>query len=255
MDDRRGSLVGLPKSRQDRPADSRDPKPLGHPSIRSADGGPPDRDRRGAASEPDDARLRVPRRDRRVDGPRLRGRSRGSGHEEHRTQAPRGLPQPDDRGARRRPLECGRSTESRDRRIRARGETRPEGRGRHHRLGVRQDADEYASVAAKMASYGVQAIELNLSCPHVKGAGTEIAQDAGAVRDFTRAVKGAVSVPVFPKRSPIVQDIASFAVAAEEGGADGIVAINTVKAMVIVPELKMPFLANKFGGLSGPAIR
>src|SRR5207245_30549 len=85
------------------------------------------------------------------------------------------------------------------------------------------------------------------------GAGTEIAQDAGAVRDFTRAVKDAVSVPVFPKLSPNVQDIASFAVAAEEGGADGIVAINTVKAMAIVPELKMPFLANKFGGLSGPA--
>jgi len=58
-----------------------------------------------------------------------------------------------------------------------------------------KDADEYASVAAKMASYGVQAIELNLSCPHVKGAGTEIAQDAGAVRDFTRAVKDAVSCP------------------------------------------------------------
>src|SRR5206468_2108935 len=81
------------------------------------------------------------------------------------------------------------------------------------------------------------------------------AQDEAAVRDFTRAVKDAVSLPVFPKLSPNVQDIASFAVAAEEGGADGIVAINTVKAMAIVPELKMPFLANKFGGLSGPAIR
>src|SRR5207247_792528 len=65
----------------------------------------------------------------------------------------------------------------------------------------------------------------------------------------------AVGLPVFPKLSPNVRDIASFAVAAEEGGADGIVAINTVKAMAIVPELKMPFLANKFGGLSGPAIR
>ena len=118
-----------------------------------------------------------------------------------------------------------------------------------------KDAGEYASVAAKMASYSVQAIELNLSCPHAKGLGTEIAQDEAAVRDFTRAVKDAVSLPVFPKLSPNVQDIASFAVAAEEGGADGIVAINTVKAMAIVPELKMPFLANKFGGLSGPAIR
>src|SRR2546428_6139494 len=118
-----------------------------------------------------------------------------------------------------------------------------------------KDADEYAGVATKMASYGVQAIELNLSCPHAKGLGTEIAQHADAVRDFTRAVKDAVSLPVLPKLSPNVQDIASFAVAAEEGGADGIVAINTVKAMAIVPELKMPFLANKFGGLSGPATR
>src|SRR2546425_12132156 len=90
MDDRRGSLVGLPKSRQDRPADSRDPKPLGHPSIRSADGGPPDRDRRGAASEPDDARLRVPRRDRRVGGPRLRGGRRGGGGGEDWRESERG---------------------------------------------------------------------------------------------------------------------------------------------------------------------
>src|SRR5436309_990840 len=118
-----------------------------------------------------------------------------------------------------------------------------------------KDADEYAGVATKMASYGVQAIELNLSCPHAKGLGTEIAQDEAAVRDFTREVKDVVDIPVFPKLSPNVQDIAKFAVAAEEGGADGIVAINTMKAMAITPELKMPSLANRFGGLSGPAIR
>src|SRR5438094_8148716 len=106
-----------------------------------------------------------------------------------------------------------------------------------------------------MASYGVRAIELNLSCPHVKGAGTEIAQDAGAVRDFTRAVKDAVSLPVFPKLSPNVQDIAWFAVAGEEGGGDGSVAINTGKAMAIVPERKMPFRATRVGGLTGPATR
>src|SRR3989442_7811775 len=95
MDDRRGSLVGLPKSRQDRPADSRDPKPLGHPSIRSADGGPPDRDRRGAASEPDDARLRVPRRDRRGDRPRLpSGGPRGGVEEQRSPTPPRALPPP-----------------------------------------------------------------------------------------------------------------------------------------------------------------
>src|SRR6266566_4976783 len=97
--------------------------------------------------------------------------------------------------------------------------------------GIIEYEHEYASVAAKMATYGVKAIELNLSCPHAKGLGTEIAQHEDAVREFTRAVKDAVSLPVFPKLSPNVQDIATFAVAAEEGGADGIVAINTLKAM------------------------
>ena len=118
-----------------------------------------------------------------------------------------------------------------------------------------KDAAEYAKVAARMAEAGAAAVELNLSCPHAKGLGSEIAQSEDAVRDFTRAVKDAVSVPVFPKLSPNVADIASFAAAAEKGGADGIVAINTVKAMAISPELRMPVLANRFGGLSGPAIR
>jgi len=118
-----------------------------------------------------------------------------------------------------------------------------------------KDAAEYALVAGRMAEAGAAAIEMNLSCPHAKGLGTEIAQSEEAVREFTRAVKDAVDVPVFPKLSPNVADIASFAVAAERGGADGIVAINTVKAMSIAPELRMPVLANRYGGLSGPAIR
>lgn len=118
-----------------------------------------------------------------------------------------------------------------------------------------KDAAEYALVAGRMAEAGAAAIEMNLSCPHAKGLGTEIAQSEEAVREFTRVVKDAVDVPVFPKLSPNVADIASFAVAAERGGADGIVAINTVKAMSIAPELRMPILANRYGGLSGPAIR
>ena len=118
-----------------------------------------------------------------------------------------------------------------------------------------KDEADFARVAARMADTGVAAVELNLSCPHAKGLGTEVAESAEAVRDVTKAVKDAVDVPVFPKLSPNVADIASFAVAAEKAGADGIVAINTVKAMAIAPELKMPILANRFGGLSGPAIR
>ncbi len=118
-----------------------------------------------------------------------------------------------------------------------------------------KDAAEYAKVAARMAEGGAAAIEMNLSCPHAKGLGTEIAQSEEAVREFTRAVRDAVSIPVFPKLSPNVSDVSAFAVAAENGGADGIVAINTVKAMAIAPELRMPVLANRFGGLSGRAIR
>ncbi len=118
-----------------------------------------------------------------------------------------------------------------------------------------KDAAEYAKVASRMEEAGAVAIEMNLSCPHAKGLGTEIAQSEEAVREFTRAVKDAVDVPVFPKLSPNVTDIAAYAVAAEKGGADGVVAINTVKAMAIAPELRMPILANRYGGLSGPAIR
>jgi dihydroorotate dehydrogenase (NAD+) catalytic subunit len=64
-----------------------------------------------------------------------------------------------------------------------------------------KDADEYANVAKRLASYGAAGIELNLSCPHAKGLGTEIAQSTEAVREFTAAVKGKVNVPVFPKLS------------------------------------------------------
>ena len=118
-----------------------------------------------------------------------------------------------------------------------------------------KDADEYATVAQRLASYGVAGIELNLSCPHAKGLGTEIAQSTEAVREFTAAVKAKVNVPVMPKLSPNVADIASFAQAAEDGGADAIVAINTVKAMAISPDLRTPILSYRYGGLSGPAIR
>ncbi len=118
-----------------------------------------------------------------------------------------------------------------------------------------KDADEYASVAKGLASHGVRAIEMNLSCPHAKGLGTEIAQSEEAVREFTEAVKAKVNVPVMPKLSPNVSDIAAFAQAAEDGGADAVVAINTLRAMAIAPEVRMPVLANKYGGLSGPAIR
>ncbi|HYS70888.1 MAG TPA: dihydroorotate dehydrogenase [Thermoplasmata archaeon] len=118
-----------------------------------------------------------------------------------------------------------------------------------------RDAAEYAAVATRMASYGVLAVELNLSCPHAKGLGTEIAQDPEAVEEITHAVKKVVKVPVLSKLSPNVADIASFAEAAKRGGADAVTAINTVKSMAISADLKIPILKNTYGGLSGPAIK
>lgn len=117
------------------------------------------------------------------------------------------------------------------------------------------DADGFATLAKGMQSYGVQALELNLSCPHVQAVGTEIGTDPDLVRKIIRAVKAVATVPVFAKLSPNVADIGALAAAAVNAGADGITAINTVKAMAIVPELRRPLLGNRVGGLSGPPIK
>ena len=115
--------------------------------------------------------------------------------------------------------------------------------------------DDYAEAAAALERFGAEAIEMNLSCPHVEGTGSEIAESEDAVRAYVRAVKGRTHVPVFAKLSPNVSGIAKYAAAAEDAGADGITAINTLKAMAIAPELRMPVLAHKTGGLSGPAVK
>jgi len=115
--------------------------------------------------------------------------------------------------------------------------------------------DEYAASAAALESHGAHAIEMNLSCPHVEGTGAEIAESEGAVREYVAAVKARTRVPVFAKLSPNVAHIAKYAAAAEDAKADGITAINTVKAMAIAPELRMPVLAHGTGGLSGPAVK
>jgi dihydroorotate dehydrogenase (NAD+) catalytic subunit len=117
------------------------------------------------------------------------------------------------------------------------------------------DAEEFANLARRMTATGVLALELNLSCPHAKGLGSEIGQDPDQVRDVVRAVKHAVKVPVIAKITPNHYDVASLAQAAESAGADAISAINTVRAMAIDMHLRRPVLANGLGGLSGPAIK
>jgi dihydroorotate dehydrogenase (NAD+) catalytic subunit len=115
-----------------------------------------------------------------------------------------------------------------------------------------KEFEETAIIAEKM---GADAIELNVSCPHVKKAGAEIGCDPLLIIQIVKAVKKQVNKPVIVKLTPNVADIAEIAKAAEEAGADAITAINTVKAMVIDIETGMPILANKFGGLSGSTIK
>ena len=117
------------------------------------------------------------------------------------------------------------------------------------------EADEFSELAIAMESYGVHALELNLSCPHAKGYGAEIGQDPENVYEITRAVKKAVRPPVFVKLTPNVSDIASLARAVEDARGDGVVAINTLRAMAIDIEIFRPVLSNTVGGYSGEAIK
>jgi dihydroorotate dehydrogenase (NAD+) catalytic subunit len=104
-------------------------------------------------------------------------------------------------------------------------------------------------------SIHADAFELNVSCPHAHGYGAEIGTDPTLVEDITRAVKNTLDVPVWVKLTPNVTNIKSIALAAQRGGADAVVAINTVRAMAIDIESGYPILGNKFGGLSGRAIK
>ncbi len=99
------------------------------------------------------------------------------------------------------------------------------------------------------------AFELNVSCPHAHGYGADIGTDPALVEDITHAVKSATDVPVWVKLTPNVTDIKSIGLAAQRGGADAVVAINTLRGMAIDIESGYPILGNKFGGLSGRAIK
>ncbi|MFW6141557.1 MAG: dihydroorotate dehydrogenase [Candidatus Saliniplasma sp.] len=116
------------------------------------------------------------------------------------------------------------------------------------------DKDEFVGLSLKMEKGGVDAVELNLSCPHAEGYGAAIGTDPDLVSGIVQAVKKETNFPVFAKLPPF-SDIVQVAVAAEESGCDAIVAINTVQAMSINFETRKPILGNKVGGYSGPAIK
>ncbi len=117
------------------------------------------------------------------------------------------------------------------------------------------DAQGFQELACKMEDYGAAAVELNLSCPHVKGYGMELGTDPPVVREIVSTVKESINIPVFAKLTPNTERLVEVGTAVQDAGGDGVVAINTVEAMFINVEMRKPVLSNATGGLSGPAIR
>ena len=115
--------------------------------------------------------------------------------------------------------------------------------------------EEFATLAGKMEDYGACAVELNLSCPHAKGYGIEVGTDPMMVKSIVSAVKSTVDIPVWAKLTPNTHILTEIGRAVEDGGGDAIVAINTLKAIKIIPEFRCSVLSNKVGGLSGSAIK
>ena len=116
-------------------------------------------------------------------------------------------------------------------------------------------AEEYAAVAARAVEAGADAVELNVSCPHVQFTGSEIGQNPRVLSQVVEKVKTAIDKPVIVKLTPNVADIAVTAKAAVEAGADALTAVNTLKALAIDAETQRPVLSNIKGGLSGAAIK
>ncbi|MBM40816.1 MAG: dihydroorotate dehydrogenase B catalytic subunit [Acidobacteria bacterium] len=116
--------------------------------------------------------------------------------------------------------------------------------------------DEYAEIARILDDAdGIGAIELNISCPNISKGGMMFGCSLEGTHDVISAVRRVTALPVMPKLTPNVTDVASFAVAAEEAGADAVSLVNTFLAMAIDVETRRPRLSNVLGGLSGPAIR
>ncbi|MGB9763820.1 MAG: dihydroorotate dehydrogenase [Candidatus Saccharicenans sp.] len=119
-----------------------------------------------------------------------------------------------------------------------------------------EEEEEYARVAEYLGRFkGLDALELNISCPNVREGGKCPAQDAEATYRTVRKVKQVASLPIITKLSPNVTDIVSVALAAEEAGSEGISLVNTFLAMAIELKTRKPKLGNILGGLSGPAIK
>jgi dihydroorotate dehydrogenase (NAD+) catalytic subunit len=115
--------------------------------------------------------------------------------------------------------------------------------------------EEYVGVVEKLSEQPVDMLEINVSCPNVKEGAIAFGQDAKALENITKEIKKVAKQPVIMKLSPNVTKIADMARAAEAAGADAISLINTITGMKIDINRKTFVLANKTGGMSGPAIK
>ncbi|MDD3252572.1 MAG: dihydroorotate dehydrogenase [Lachnospiraceae bacterium] len=115
--------------------------------------------------------------------------------------------------------------------------------------------EDYLEVVERLADEPVDLLEINISCPNVKEGGIAFGQDPKAVEAITRAVKQHAKQPVIMKLSPNVTDITVMAKAAEAGGADVLSLINTLTGMKIDINKRQFAIANKTGGMSGPAVK
>ena len=118
-----------------------------------------------------------------------------------------------------------------------------------------KSTEDYLEVVERLGDEPVDMLEINISCPNVKEGGIAFGQKAEAAYEITKAVKAKAKQPVIMKLSPNVTDIAEMAKAVEAGGADVISLINTLTGMKIDINRRTFALANKTGGLSGPAIK
>jgi dihydroorotate dehydrogenase (NAD+) catalytic subunit len=115
--------------------------------------------------------------------------------------------------------------------------------------------EEYINCAKKLSVKGIDALEMNVSCPNVKKGGIQFGTDPKILSSLVKKIRDVTEKPLIIKLSPLVSDIAKMACASQDAGADAITCINTIPAMAIDEQTRKPILGNVTGGLSGPAIK
>lgn len=116
--------------------------------------------------------------------------------------------------------------------------------------------DEYVRCGADLAALdGVDALEMNVSCPNIKAGGIEFGTDPRVLGDLVRACRAAIGKPLWVKLTPNTSDIVALARACADGGADALSVINTISGMAIDVRTRRPKIATVYGGLSGPAVK